>query len=320
MNRRAKREQLFHLPQTPTSNRSKLGDRDRVFGSYSGLRRGGMIMFPLSNLASQPAPPPASRSVVRIGTYSYPRYDRREALEPLAAMIGRVSGQATQIVLLDTPDALADAVCSGDVDVAMTNLGAFVKIRGFPEIKAIAVLDAPSAVLDSYRGVLLSRCDVDVASLDDLAARAGHLHYSEVLPGSTSGALVQRAILRSVKTKPSSFLSVRQAGTHDAALDDLLTGRSDVAAVAEEPWQNLLAKYPALAAQLRLLWRSDPLPVGPVVCKDSLQTSCEAIRSALLGPAGGDVAGCLSNGWKETEGAVRFRAYDPARYDAFRAE
>lgn len=279
-----------------------------------------MILFLLSHLASQPASPPAPQPVVRVGTYSYPRYDRRVALEPLAAMIERVSGRSTQIVLLDTPDALADAVCSGDVDVAMTNLGAFVKIRSCPEIKAIAVLDTPPTVLDTYRGVLLSRRDVDVANLEGLAARAGGLHYSEVLPGSTSGALVQRAILRSVKTKPSSFLSVRQAGTHDAALDDLLTGRSDVAAVAEEPWQNLLVKYPALAAQLRLLWRSDPLPVGPVVCKDSLRTSCDAIRSALLGPSGDKVAGSLSNGWKETEGAIRFRAYDPAGYEAFHAE
>jgi len=179
-----------------------------------------MILFLLSHLASQPASPPAAQPVVRVGTYSYPRYDRRVALEPLAAMIERVSGRSTQIVLLDTPDALADAVCSGDVDVAMTNLGAFVKIRSCPEIKAIAVLDTPPTVLDSYRGVLLSRRDVDVANLEGLAARAGGLHYSEVLPGSTSGALVQRAILRSVKTKPSSFLSVRQAGTHDAALDD----------------------------------------------------------------------------------------------------
>lgn len=275
-----------------------------------------MISFFLSHFALEPVQEPA----VRIGTYSYPRYDRRVALEPLAAMISRVSGRSTQIILLDTPDALADAVCNGDLDVAMTNLGAFVKIRECPKITAIAVLDTPSAVLDTYRGVLLSRRDVGVTTLDELAARAGGLHYSEVLPGSTSGALVQRGILRSVKTKPSGFLSVRQAGTHDAALDDLLTGRSDVAALAEEPWQNLLAKYPALAAQLNLLWRSDPLPVGPVVCKDSLRTSCSAIRSALLGPAGGAVTGSLSNGWKETEGAIRFRAYDPASYDAFRAE
>lgn len=279
-----------------------------------------MILFLLSHLASQPATPPTAQSAVRVGTYSYPRYDRRVALEPLAAMIARISGRSTQIVLLDTPDALADAVCSGEVDVAMTNLGAFVKIRSCLEIKAIAVLDTPSAVLDSYRGVLLSRRDVGVATLDELAARAGSLHYSEVLPGSTSGALVQRGVLRSVKIKPSSFLSVRQAGTHDAALDDLLTGRSHVAAVAEEPWRNLLAKYPALAAQLHMLWRSDPLPVGPVVCKDNLRTSCDAIQSALLGPSGGEVAGPLSNGWKETQGAVRFRAYDPASYDAFRAE
>ncbi len=275
-----------------------------------------MTSILLPHFAFQLAP----QTPVRIGTYAYPRYDRRVALQPLAAMIEHVSGRSTQIVLLDTPDALADAVCSGEMDVAMTNLGAFVKIRSCPAIKAIAVLDTPAAILNAFRGVLLSRRDVGVASLDELAARAGRLHYSEVLSDSPSGGLVQRSALRSVKAKPSCFLSVRQAGSHDAALDDLLAGRSDVAAIAEAAWQNFRLTYSALAAQLQLLWRSDPLPVGPLVCKDSLRTSCDAIRTALLGASGSEVAGSLSNGWKETEGATRFRAYDPASYDAFRAE
>lgn len=275
-----------------------------------------MFLLLLSALASQPEAPPA----VRVGTYAYPSYDRRIALEPLAAMIELVSGHPARIILLDTPDALAEAVCSGDVDVAMTNLGAFVKMRKCPDVDAIAVLDPPPAVLDRYRGVLLTLQDSGVTSLNDLKPRAGHLRYSEVLPGSTSGALVQSHALRALGTAPSRFRSVRQAGTHEAALEDLLADRADLAALAEEPWRKLQTEAPDRAATLRLLWRSVPLPVGPIVCRTGSATSCRGIQAALFGPQGADLAGALAKGWTETEGATQFRPYSPEEYQAFSPE
>jgi phosphonate transport system substrate-binding protein len=271
-----------------------------------------MFLLLLSALFSQPEEPPA----VRVGTYSYPRYDRRIALEPLAAMIERVSGRPTRIILLDTPDALAEAVCAGEVDVAMTNLGAFVKMEKCAGVTPIAVLDPPFSVLDRYRGVLLAQ-RADAVTLGTLKARARHLRYSEVLPGSTSGALVQAHALRALGVAPSRFRSVRQAGTHEAALEELLSGRADLAALAEEPWRKLQVEAPERAATLKLLWRSVPLPVGPVVCRAGSATPCGAIQAALLGPQGADAAGPLAKGWTETEGARGFRPYPPEEYQAF---
>ena len=234
-------------------------------------------------------------------------------------MIGRISGRPTQILLLVTPDALAEAMCNGDVDVAMTNLGAYVQIRECSGTEAIAVLDAPVPVLEGYRGVLLARRDAGVSNLAELKSRAGGLRYSEVLPGSTSGALVQADALRSIGAHASSFMALRHAGTHEGALTDLLTGRADVGALAEEPWRKLQSDDPGSAARLTLLWRSDPLPPGPVVCRSRAVVDCDAIASELLGPSGGKAAEALSKGWAETAGATRFQAFAPARYDIFRA-
>jgi ABC-type phosphate/phosphonate transport system substrate-binding protein len=240
------------------------------------------------------------------------------ALQPLAGLVKRVSRRPVEVVLLPTPDALAKAVCDGEVDVAMTNLGAFVQLRECPQIQAIAVLDTPPAVLDGYRGVLLARRDLGVTGLAGLAPRAAGLRYSEVLPGSTSGALVQAEALRALRLAPTSFASRRHAGTHEGALADLLDGRADVAAMAEEPWRKLQAADPAKAAQIRLLWRSEPLPPGPVICRQSATLSCKGIRSALLAASGREVATGLSAGWTETEGARRFRSYAAKDYRAFR--
>lgn len=270
-----------------------------------------MFTLVLAALA-QPVPTP-----IVVATYAYPRFDRTVALAPLAGLVERQAGRPARIVLLDTPDALAKAVCAGEVDVAMTNLGAFVEARSCEGVSPLAVLDTPPEVLDRYRGVLLGHRDRAPESVATLAGAAPQMRYSEVLPGSTSGALVQRDALRTVRLTPGSFGTVRQAGTHDAALADLVEDRADIAALAEDPWTKLQASAPARAATLRVLWRSEPLPPGPVLCRASAALDCKAIGAALLGPAGDAVASGLAQGWSETEGAVRFRRYEKARYDAF---
>ena len=65
------------------------------------------------------------------------------------------------------------------------------------------------------------------------------------------------------------------------------------------------------------LWRSAPLPPGPVVCVRAPTTPCDEIGAALLDDAGAAAAE-LAKGWSETEGAVRFRGYDSAPYAEFR--
>ena len=270
-----------------------------------------MISLLLAALAQTASAP------IVVGTYAYPRFDRRAALTPLAALAGRVAKRSTRIVLLETPDALAKAICAGEVDVAMTNLGAFVDARSCPRVVSLAVLDTPAEILDRYRGVLLGHRLRAPDSVTMLAGDARRLRYSEVLPGSTSGALVQREALRAARLTPAGFRSVRQAGTHEAALADLLEDRADIAALAEDPWTRLQKAEPARATTLRVLWRSEPLPPGPIVCRASKSLDCRALATALLGPAGADVAPALASGWSETEGAVRFRRFDRNRYDAF---
>ena len=64
------------------------------------------------------------------------------------------------------------------------------------------------------------------------------------------------------------------------------------------------------------LWRSDPLPAGPVVCVRAATTPCDEIGAVLLGDV--SAAAELAKGWSETEGAVRFRGYDDSQYPQFR--
>ncbi|CAN7535936.1 phosphate/phosphite/phosphonate ABC transporter substrate-binding protein [Phenylobacterium sp. LjRoot164] len=271
-----------------------------------------MISFLIAAQLAAAAPPP-----LKVATYAYPKYDRAVALAPMAERLGAALGRQTQIVLLENPDALAQALRAGEVDVAMTNLASYLAARTEPNVQAVAVLDVPEATAGLYRGVLVARRDAGLASMADLPAKAARLRYAEVLPGSTSGALVQAAALRETRLGPSSFTQVDQAGTHEAALAALQAGTADLAAFAEGPWRKLKAEDPRAAEGLVELWRSDPLPPGPVVCVRAATTPCDEIGAVLLSEAG--VAAELAKGWSETEGAVRLMAYGEAPYARFSA-
>lgn len=254
---------------------------------------------------------------LRIATYAYPRYDRTQALVPMKELIAGKLQRSATVTLYPSPDALRDAVLAGQVDVAMTNLSAFLGMAGDPAVEAIAVLDVPGATLDQYRGVLLARGELGLDG-PALAARASALRYVEVLPGSTSGALVQADHLRRSGVARTAFGTIRQAGTHDAALAALLSGEGDVAALAEEPWRKLKAERPDEAAKLVELWRSEPLPPGPVICVRSTATPCGRIGALLRSEAGKATAEALAAGWAETIGARAFRAVRADDYRSFR--
>ena len=62
-----------------------------------------------AQLAASPPPP------LKVATYAYPKYDRAAALKPMADQLGAAQGRETHVVLLETPDALAQAIAGGEL-------------------------------------------------------------------------------------------------------------------------------------------------------------------------------------------------------------
>ncbi|HEV2569509.1 phosphate/phosphite/phosphonate ABC transporter substrate-binding protein [Sphingomonas sp.] len=267
-----------------------------------------MLALALAAAAAAPAEP------VRLATYAYPRYDRTKALEPLRALLAARMKRPVTVQLYPTPDALRDAVKGGAVDVAMTNLASYLGMADAPSLTAIAVVDVPAGTLARYRGVLLARAISGVTAAS-LRQRIGTLRYAEVLPGSTSGALVQSGYLRSLGLAPEQFGTRLQAGTHDGALAALADGRADVAALADEPWRNAPSD---VRSKIVEIWRSEPLPPGPLICISRVSFDCAAVQRIVLSAAAAPAAAELARGWSETEGARRFRKVEPVDYRGFR--
>ncbi|HSX59906.1 MAG TPA: PhnD/SsuA/transferrin family substrate-binding protein [Tahibacter sp.] len=259
-----------------------------------------------------------AREPAVVATYAYTRYDRAAALAPLAAHLEKTTGAPVVVRVLDSPRALAAALRDGSIDLAVTNTFVYLGVRDERAIRALAVFDVPAKTLDAYRGVLLAR---RAAASDIAAVRGGsaNLRYVQVIPGSTSGGLMQDLHLAAQGLDASRFAAVRHAGTHDAALAALQDASADVAALADAPWQA--AQRGGAVGAVVELWRSPPIPPGPVVCRDGGRIDCARAAAVLatLHERAPEVLAALVAAWSEASGATRLVAPDAAAYDALTA-
>lgn len=261
----------------------------------------------------------ASNPPLVLGSYAYPGLDRVASIKPLAKLVAKETGHSVKVRLYDDPDQLAAAITAGEVDVAVANLGAWLRIAGDPTVEPLAVVLPPARVRSRYSAVLLARHDLPAQNLADIGAQASDLRLAAVMPGSASGGLVQITAVTQANTAPPQWHSVSFFGSHEGALAALANDMADLAAVAEAPWRGWRAAQKGNAASQkvpRVVWQSPPLPSGTLVCRASSRLDCSALSEALIRPTADArrAAFHLGRGWPEWAGARAFAPYDYKLY------
>ena len=264
----------------------------------------------------------ATNSPLVLGSYAYPGLDRVASIEPLAKIITKTTGQPVEIKLFNDPDSLASEIRSGDVDVAVANLGAWLSVARDPAVQPLAIVVPPDRVRSRYRAVLLARHDLPAANLAEVGAGANAWRFAAVVPGSASGGLVQISAVANASKAEPQWHSISFFGSHEGALAALANDMADVAAVAEAPWLDWQAAQQGQTGSgrfPRVLWQSPPLPSGTLACRASPRLDCVALSEALMrnNPETRRAALYLGRGWPEWAGARRFAAYDHALYAGF---
>ncbi len=237
-----------------------------------------------------------------VATYAYPHRDRAAAIQPLADYLARRGRHPVQVRLFPSPTALVDALRAGQVDVAVPNLHGYLQTRRWHEqVTTLPVPQVPALQADRYRAVLVARAGVD--SMAVLKRDASRLRLVLVGKDSASGGFVPVQHLRVQGLQPAtSFAAVAYAGSHAAALQAVVDGKADVAALAADVYD---AARPQAVMEL---WRSDPIPPGPLLCRPGPGVPCQAITAWLLEAhaAAPAVMAGLRAGWPEFGDATTF--------------
>ena len=247
-----------------------------------------------------------------IATYAYPQRDRAAAIQPLADYLGLRARHPVRVRLFDSPTALVDALRRGDADVAVPNLHGYLQARRAREpLTTLPVPQVPAVQADRYRAVLVARLGLEATG--ELERQARRLRLVLVGRDSASGGFVPVRELRRRGLEPATaFAQLDYAGSHAAALEAVASGKADVAALAADVYD---ADRPAGVVEL---WRSGPIPPGPLLCRPAADVPCQQFAAWLLEAHGEApaVMAALRAGWPEFGDALRFTLPEAGLLDA----
>jgi phosphonate transport system substrate-binding protein len=174
-----------------------------------------------------------------------------------------------------------EAMRSKKVDVSW--LGAFSYVLAAQEAgaEAFAAGVRKATGKATYASVIVVRGDAPYQTVADLKGKS----LAFVDPASTSGYLFPKAALAKIGIKePERFFSqVVFAGAHDAAQLAVLNGRVQAGASNDRVMDNLLKRGAFKPGDLRVILRSEDIPLGPVAYRRDLPESTRtAVRRSFL--------------------------------------
>ena len=114
--------------------------------------------------------------------------------------------------------------------------------------------------------------------------RGGTLSLTD--PASTSGAILPRKAVQRLTGIPldAYFDRITFAGSHDRSIEAVRSGRVDATFVASNAVDDAVRNGALRMDEIRILWRSKPIPYDPFVTRRSLCPALQKqIRQVFLG-------------------------------------
>jgi phosphate/phosphite/phosphonate ABC transporter binding protein len=264
-------------------------------------KRGGAD--PLAALGQHPKP-----AALRIGATPFAGERSAKALEPLARFLERELGVPASIIIAKKYDDLADLVRNGAVELGFFSPAAYVKARD--AMPAVPIATATRAGSPTYLGYLVVRGNDPATELAGLRGKS----IAWVDSSSTSGYLYPRALIRSRGYDPNTFFGrAVMAGDHDKALDMLLAGDVEVAAVTNHVVDRPRTDRAAAVRGLRVIAKSGRIPLDCLVVHSAVDREFAArVRAGLFGLAHSvEASDALAADW----GIRGFVPFSRERYD-----
>jgi len=250
-------------------------------------RRRAIIELPfLAALATYNAPSLAAacERPARLRFSIIPRGDVRKeiaGLQPLLDQLRAALGNPVEVYAAPSYGAVLEALRSGAVHLARLGPASYVSARrADPQLTAFASYATRASTFQPagafYHSLLIVRADGKIADLDDLRGK----RLALVDPQSTSGALVPRHLFAKQVGQPlaSYFSQVGYTGSHTQSVNRVLAGQIDAAFVGSQNLATETAANPAKEKQIRVVWRSGPIPTDPFVFRGQL---CDELKETI---------------------------------------
>ncbi|MGC8908370.1 MAG: phosphate/phosphite/phosphonate ABC transporter substrate-binding protein [Desulfomonilaceae bacterium] len=214
---------------------------------------------------------------VAVGAMVSPK-ETFEAYRDLLAYLGERIGERATLVQRKTYAEVNQGLASGVIDVAFICTGPYVVARKTDEVRLLAVPQVRGKT--TYQAHLIVNANSSFRNLQDLRGKT----FAFTDPDSNTGRLVPVAWLSQMGEKPETFFekTVYTYG-HDNSILAVSRNLVDGAAVDGLVWEYLREKSPEAVDKTRVIKKSEPYGIPPVVCSRHLDSQKqERIQKMLL--------------------------------------
>ena len=264
--------------------------------------------------------------VIRIATYQYADNNRIKNIQPFADHLRNKYGYETSVKSYPTVHAFIEAIQKNEVDIAFINSFGYLLLEAsgkqYP-MHPVAALEVKADARDNYKTALVISSNLKAKKLGDLKKLAPTLRLALVSKGSTSGNLVPRLALSEVgiKQPEKKFRSFEYAQTHAAAIEAVLNGRADVAAMGNNEYDKFMVLDSNNKKKVKLLWLSPEIPLGPVLFNNRFGSAVGGeLQKAILELHEQDKAAldAIKAGWSEARQTTHFTIINDTHYEPLR--
>jgi len=229
----------------------------------------------------------------------------------LQGYIEKKLGRPVQLVDRENYDEMNGLLESGGVDAAFICAGPYLEGKSKFNLELLAMPLVKGRPI--YYSYILVHKDSAITSFKDLRGKA----FAFTDPKSNSGKLVPTYMLAKMKETPESYFSrVEYTFGHDKSIRAVAEKIVDGAAVDSLIWEYTAINKPELTGQTRIIVKSDPYGIPPIVVRPGLNPEIKKKLKDILLSASNDPAG------KEILTGMMIDAFvagDDKNYDSIRA-
>lgn len=263
---------------------------------------------------------------LKLATYQYATNDRIQNITPLAIHLKEKLGLEVEVKSYPTVHLLISAIKNNEVDIALINTFGFLLLESsgsFP-MEPLLALQVKAGTADNYKTAMVVPFNSRLSSMESIQKNAPVTKLMLVNVGSTSGNLVPRLALsmEGLNNPEMEFRLVSYGKTHQATIDSVALGKTDLAAVGSSEYFSFI-NNPLNKNKIKLLWLSPEIPLGPVLLNKHLSAS---LRKALtdeliiLNENNPKALESVKDGWSEARDADKFIRIDSSYYKPFKKQ
>lgn len=198
---------------------------------------------------------------------------------PFADALSKQLGVTVEVFVGPNYTAVIEALAAGKLDVAI--FGPFSYVLANSKYNAqVFALQLGTKGEKTYNSLIITTPKTGIKTLADLKGRS----FSFVDVASTSGNLVPRyTMITKAKLDPDKDINGVFAGSHDASLLAVQSGKSDAGAVASDTFQKYIDNGTVKAEEIVIVDKSFDIPNSPVAYRNDLSDADKAaIKNAFL--------------------------------------